>query len=219
MIHEWWGLNDDIRSKADAFAKEGYVAFAVDLYRGESTTDPGRAGELAGNVRANMEEAFANLKAAIGYLQKQQQVDAKRLASIGWCFGGGWSYEIAKNNLGTKVSVIYYGMFNPADDLQKMRAEIIGHFADNDRMIAIDRVNEFQARLKTTQGAHEIYIYPNTTHGFASRKGANPQYNEQAALLSVEPDAGVSKKTSLAETTPGAFYRPAAKPGRRVCVY
>ncbi|RMF63038.1 MAG: dienelactone hydrolase family protein [Calditrichaeota bacterium] len=183
LIHEWWGLNDDIRAKAEEFARLGYVALAVDLYHGASTTEPSRARELAVSVRNNMEEAFDNLRAAIAFVRADSSVDDGRIASIGWCFGGGWSYQIAKNNLGVKASVIYYGRFNPKDDLQKMRAEIIGHFADHDRGIRVDTVREFQARLKTLHGDHEIYIYPNTTHGFASRKGSNPNYNAKAADL------------------------------------
>jgi carboxymethylenebutenolidase len=183
LIHEWWGLNDDIKAKAREFAKLGYVAIAVDMYDGKSTTDPNQARELAGSVRGNMEGAMQNLRDALDVLKKSPHVDPERLAAIGWCFGGGWSYQIAKNNLGVKASVIYYGFFNPDDDLQKMRAEIIGHFAENDRAIRVDNVKEFQAKLKTLNGDHEIYIYPNTTHGFASRKGSNPQYDAEAAEL------------------------------------
>jgi carboxymethylenebutenolidase len=194
LIHEWWGLNDDIRRKADQFAQQGYVALAVDLYHGKSTVNPEEARTLAGDVRNDMDAAFNNLKGAIAFLQKDTDVDKNRIGSIGWCFGGGWSYEIAKNNLGTKASVIYYGMFNPADDLSKMRAEIIGHFAEEDRMITVDAVNEFQAKLKTQGGEHEIYIYPNTTHGFASRKGENPNYNDEAAQLAWQRTLAFLKK-------------------------
>jgi len=183
LIHEWWGLNDDIRAKARRFAELGYVALAVDMYGGESTTDPAQARELAGQVRGQMDAAMGNLRDAFATLKKSPHVDAGRMASIGWCFGGGWSYQIAKNDLGVKASVIYYGFFNPEDDLQKMRAEIIGHFAENDRAIRVDSVKEFQAKLKTLDGDHEIYIYPNTTHGFASREGDNPDYNAEAAEL------------------------------------
>jgi carboxymethylenebutenolidase len=181
MIHEWWGLNADIKAKADQFAELGYVALAVDMYGGKSTADPAVARKLAGAVRADMKPAFANLEAAIAFLKAEKNVDAERMASIGWCFGGGWSYQIAKNNLGVKASVIYYGFFNPEDDLKKMRAEIIGHFAEKDRAIKVDNVKAFQAKLKTLGGDHQIYIYPNTTHGFASRKGANPNYDAKAA--------------------------------------
>ena len=181
LVHEWWGLNDFIKQTAKDFAEQGYVALAVDLYDGEATTKPEDARKLATGVRGDMDSAFANLKDAIAFLQKKDNVDAERMASIGWCFGGGWSYQIAKNNLGVKASVIYYGRFNPEDDLAKMRAEIIGHFADKDRGIKVDDVNEFQATLKTQGGDHEIYIYPNTQHGFASRPGENPNYVEDAA--------------------------------------
>ena len=85
------------------------------------------------------------------------------------------------NNLGVKASVIYYGRFNPDDDLSIMRSNIIGHFAENDRGISIDNVKEFQAKLKTHNGDHEIYIYPNTMHGFASRPGENSIYNKKAS--------------------------------------
>lgn len=181
LVHEWWGLNEDIKEKARAFAKEGYIAFAVDLYNGEVAKKPDKARKLAGEVRNNMEDAFENLKSAFVFLRSLPEVDEKRLASVGWCFGGGWSYQIAKNNLGTKASIIYYGRFNPADDLKKMRANILGHFAEKDRGIKVDNVREFQAKLKTLSGDHEIYIYPNTGHGFANPD--NSVYDKQASEL------------------------------------
>lgn len=168
LIHEWWGVNDDIRRKAEEFAEQGYVAFAVDLYNGESASEPEQARKLARAVGGNRKEAFANLGAALGYLRQRKDVDDKRLASVGWCFGGGWSYQMAKNNLGTKASVIYYGRFNPADDLEQMRAKIMGHFAEKDRGIKVSDVRQFQATLKGLSGKHEIFIYPNAGHGFAN---------------------------------------------------
>ncbi len=172
LIHEWWGLNDEIRDKARKYAKDGYIALAVDLYNGESTTKPEDARRLAGSVGKNQEDAFANLRAALAYLKKHKNVDKNRLASVGWCFGGGWSYQVAKNDLGTRASVIYYGRFNPADDLSQMRAKILGHFAEKDRGIKVDDVRQFQASLKTQSGDHEIFIYPNTGHGFTNSNSA-----------------------------------------------
>jgi len=181
LIHEWWGLNDNIRQNADKFARLGYAALAVDLYDGNSATTREEAKKLATGVRGNMPEAFKNLKAAIAYMQRQTHVDPDRLASLGWCFGGGWSYQIAKNNLGVKASIIYYGRFNPKDDLSKMRATILGHFGENDRGIKVDTVDEFQASLKTLSGDHEIYIYQNAGHAFANEGGS--RYNKEAADL------------------------------------
>ena len=180
LIHEWWGLNDDIRAKAKEFADAGYAALAVDLYDGQNAgRDRDLARKLAGNARADMTAAFANLQAAFDYLRQIPGVNPRRLASVGWCFGGGWSYEIAKNNLGAKASVIYYGRFNPADDLSQMRAKIIGHFGETDRAIKVDNVRAFQANLKTESGDHEIFIYPNAGHGFANPE--NPSYHMESA--------------------------------------
>ena len=185
LIHEWWGLNDNIRGNARKFADLGYVALAVDLYDGEYGGTRDEAKKLATRVRKNMDEAFSNLKSAVAYLKSHSNVDSERLASIGWCFGGGWSYQIAKNNLGTKASIIYYGRyygrFNPKDDLSKMRAVILGHFGETDRGIKVDTVHEFQAKLKTLSGDHEVYIYENAGHAFANETGS--RYNQEAAEL------------------------------------
>jgi carboxymethylenebutenolidase len=184
LIHEWWGLNDDIRAMAERYAREGYVALAVDLYNGESTTDQTRARELVGKVRENTVPAFENLKAAVAYLKTRVEVETDKLASVGWCFGGGWSYEMAVNNLGVLASVMYYGQFDPEDDFEHMKADILGHFGEKDASITIDKVNEFQAKLKTLKGEHEVYIYPNVGHGFANvRGGNNTAYNEEASEL------------------------------------
>ena len=181
LIHEWWGLNEYIRGNARKFAKLGYVALAVDLYEGRSTTSRKEAKNLATSVRKNLSGAFENLKSAVSYIKRHSNVNPERVASIGWCFGGGWSYQIAKNNLGVRASIIYYGRFNPADDLSRMRAVILGHFGANDRAIKVDTVNEFQIKLKTLSGDHEIYIYENAGHAFANETGS--RYNKEAADL------------------------------------
>lgn len=179
LIHEWWGLNDDIRAKAEEFAQAGYVALAVDLYGGESTNKAVKAIKLASGVRGDQQEAFANLRSAVQFLRNLPETDGERIGSVGWCFGGGWSYQIARNNLGVKASVIYYGRFNPDDDLSKMKATILGHFGEKDRSIKIDNVKQFQAQLQTLSGAHDIFIYPNAGHGFANPDSS--AYDRQSA--------------------------------------
>ena len=142
-----------------------------------SLTDTDVEGTLAGDL----EGAFANLRAAVRYLQGLPQVSGERLASVGWCFGGGWSYQMAKNDLGVRASVMYYGRFSVADDLSRMRALILGNFGEEDRSISVDSVREFQATLRTLSGAHEVYIYPNAGHAFANEDSAS--YNREAAEL------------------------------------
>ncbi len=182
LIHEWWGLNQNIKDLADDFAAQGYVALAVDLYDGQVAETPEMAGQLAGAVRENPDLAFANLEAATTYLQSLEQVDPNSLASVGWCFGGQWAYNMAKNDLGVAASVMYYGRFSAEDDLSMMRADILGHFGEEDTSIAIDDVEQFQAKLQTLNGNHAVYIYPNAGHAFANEDNEEA-YNKEAAEL------------------------------------
>lgn len=88
---------------------------------------------------------------------------------------------MAKNNLGTKATVMYYGRFNTADDLSMMRSQILGHFGEKDTSIAVNTVKEFQAKLQTLSGSNAVYIYPNAGHGFANEP--DPTYDKAAADL------------------------------------
>jgi len=130
-----------------------------------------------------MEGAFENLTAAVSYLKSKSIVRADAVASVGWCFGGGWSYEMAKNNLGINASVIYYGRFNPEDDLSIMRADILGHFGEEDTSILVDDVRAFEVKLKTLTGDNQIFIYPNAGHAFANSDN-EASYVPEAAELS-----------------------------------
>ncbi|UCB47319.1 MAG: dienelactone hydrolase family protein [Spirochaetota bacterium] len=181
LIHEWWGLNDNIREFAQSFARTGYVALAVDLYNGQSAQTPDEARRLATAVRNNLPAAFDNLTKAVDFIRSSPYVKKHRIASVGWCFGGGWSYEMARNDMGVRASIMYYGRFSPDDDFSNMRALILGNFGEKDRSISVDSVREFQATLKTLNGDHEIYIYPNAGHAFANSDSAN--YNKEAADL------------------------------------
>src|SRR6185295_6651681 len=131
-----------------------------------------------------MDAAFANLRAGTNYLKTLSSVDASALGTVGWCFGGNWAYEMAKNDFGLKTSVMYYGQMHPDDDLQNMKTLILGHFGEKDTSISVDTVKEFQAKLKTLSGEHEIYIYPNDGHGFANPD--NPNYDAKSADLAWE---------------------------------
>lgn len=101
MIHEFWGINDNIRSMARTLAKQmGYVVLAVDLFKGQSTKDPNQAMQLVKSVRDNSHEAISNLQAAVKYASSLPFVNSSKIASIGWCFGGGESLQLALHSTG-----------------------------------------------------------------------------------------------------------------------
>jgi carboxymethylenebutenolidase len=92
---------------------------------------------------------------------------------------------MAANNMNIDASVMYYGQFSLEDDLSMMRADILGHFGEDDALIAIDDVEQFEAKLNTTNGDHSVFIYPNAGHAFANEDRPDA-YNEEAAELAWE---------------------------------
>jgi carboxymethylenebutenolidase len=165
VIGEWWGVNDWVREQTDRFAKQGYVALAVDLYRGRSASTPDEAHEL---MRALPEDrAVADLKAAFQYLASRPDVDAKHIGAIGWCMGGGYSLALATNEPRLAADVINYGRLvtDPAT-LAKIHAPILGNFGSKDRGIPVTDVQAFEAALKKLGKEVDIKIYPDAGHAF-----------------------------------------------------
>jgi carboxymethylenebutenolidase len=89
MIHEWWGLNDNIRAMAERLAAEGYIVLAVDLFGGEAATSPEVARQLMLRAVENRDSVTSNIEQAYRFVK--ETAGAPRIASLGWCFGGGWS--------------------------------------------------------------------------------------------------------------------------------
>ena len=183
MIHENRGLNDNIKSTADILAKQGYVVLAVDLFQGQVTADPNRARELSSDVRNNPGVAIENMKSAVAYLSSLQNVNASRIASIGWCFGGGQSLQLALNSEEHPLAatIIYYGqVVNDTGELSKIRWPVLGIFGDKDQAISVDSVRAFEKALNETGVTNQIHIYPGVGHAFANPSNENYAPQETA---------------------------------------
>lgn len=170
LIHEWWGLNDQIKDEARKLANQGYAVFAIDLYDGEVATDTARAGELAGAVRADPDTALAKMRAALDVLQAQPEVQPDRLASWGWCFGGGMSGLLGSSeDHRIKATIMYYG--TPVTDkkaLARMTQPVLGIWGAEDQSIPVDQVNAFEQSLKDQGTPVEFHIYDGAGHAFAN---------------------------------------------------
>jgi len=181
VIHEWLGLNSYIEERTKDLAKLGYVALAVDMYNGKVAANTDEARVLSTESRNNIPKGLSNLSKAVAFIKSLENVNAEKIASLGFCFGGGWSYQTAKNNLGTKVSVIYYGTVNPKDDLSNMKTIILGNFGGKDASIKVDTVKEFENVLTKLNRKNKIYIYDDAAHAFDNKDGQN--YNKEASEL------------------------------------
>lgn len=179
MIHEWWGLNDNIRAMADRLAGEGYIVFAVDLFNGKVATSPGEARVLMTQAIEDPEAANENIRAAFNFVSST--AGAPRIGVIGWCFGGGWSLNTARlfpEEL--DASVIYYGQVTDDEELLRpIGAPILGLFGAEDTGINVESVRAFEAALGRLRKNYEIHIYPGVGHAFANPTGTN--YNAAAA--------------------------------------
>lgn len=165
VIHEWWGLNDWVKEQAAKLAEQGYVALAVDLYRGKVADTPELAHELMRGVPED--RARRDLGAAFDFLAAQSSVKKDRIGSIGWCLGGGYSLDVALLEPALAADVIHYGHLatEPAD-LKKINAPILGIFGGQDRGIAVEDVKKFQQSMAQLGKKVEIKIYPDAGHGF-----------------------------------------------------
>ena len=178
VIHEWWGLNDNIKAMTRRLAGEGYQALAVDLYGGQKADTPDAATKLMNGVLQNMPAGEENLRRAVTYLEGK---GATKLGVIGWCFGGGWSLAttlLAPNKIG--ATVIYYGHLetDPAK-LATIKSPILGFFGAQDQSIPVATVKEFESALKKLGKPVEIHIYEGAGHAFANPSGGS--YRPEAA--------------------------------------
>jgi len=179
VIHEWWGLNDNIRSMARQLAGEGFVALAVDLYEGEVAETREDASRLARGSRDNPGRGQQNLQQAWQFLKEEQGLD--KIGVIGWCFGGGWSLQTALMlGEGIDAAVIYYGrVITDRDTLESLASPVLGIFGAEDGGIPVATVREFQTTLDLLGKAASIHIYEGADHAFANPSGT--RYNEDAA--------------------------------------
>ena len=179
VIHEWWGLNDQIRAMADRLAGEGYAALAVDLYEGEVGTDRDAAATLMRKSLGRQEMLDENLRQAYGFLTAETNVGD--VGVIGWCFGGGWSLRTALL-LGDRIgaAVIYYGrLVTDVQELAPLDSPVLGFFGELDGGIPVATVRAFETALETLQKPASIHVYPGADHAFANPSGT--RYDEAAA--------------------------------------
>jgi len=165
VIHEWWGLNDWVKEQAAKLAGQGYVALAVDLYRGKVADNPDLAHELMRGVP--QDRATRDLKAAYDFLAAQPNVKKDRIGSIGWCMGGGYSLDVALAEPGLAAAVINYGrLATDTEAIGKIHAPILGLFGGQDRGIPPEDVKKFQQALEKMGKKVEVRIYPDAGHAF-----------------------------------------------------
>ena len=186
VIQEWWGLVPHIKRVAERFAAAGFVALAPDLYHGRTTTSPDEAGKMM--MALDIERTEKDLRGAINYLLAHERVAGERVGTVGFCMGGALSLYAASKNEQVGACVVFYGghpKIKP--DLERLRAPLLGLYAERDDFATPALARELEAKLKALGKSVEIHIYPDADHAFFN--------DERPAVFNPEAAADAWQRT------------------------
>lgn len=165
VIQEWWGLVPHIKNVCERFAAAGFVALAPDLFHGRTTTSPDEAGKLM--MALNIEQAEKDLRGAIEYLLAHESVAGDTVGTVGFCMGGALSLYAASKNEQVGACVVFYGGHPKVQpDLERLRAPVLGFYAERDDFATPALARELEAKLKSLGKPAEIHIYEDADHAF-----------------------------------------------------
>jgi carboxymethylenebutenolidase len=182
LIHEWNGLVDRVRQVADALADEGYVALAADLYGGRTGNDRDENMKLMEAAQSDPDRIIANLDAAARTLRARPDVTGK-VATMGWCFGGGVALSYAIGGENHDGTAIFYGrLVQDPELLARIDHPIYGTFAEMDRGIPPEEVERFADALEEAGIENDLHIYDDVQHGFWLWVDRDPNVAAEPAL-------------------------------------
>jgi carboxymethylenebutenolidase len=168
VIHEAFGLNDNIRSIANRFAEHGYAALAVDLFSNRNRVLCMLQAFHGMLIRPLHNPVLADLSASITFLQKQPGVAAERIGAVGFCMGGGYALQLAVTDKGMKAASVFYGATPKPLEVFAQSCPIVGSYPEKDFTAAGAR--ELDAVLEKNDIPHDIKFYENTQHSFYNRQ-------------------------------------------------
>jgi dienelactone hydrolase len=188
VVHQWMGLTQNERMRAEMLARLGYVAFAADIYgKGVRPTTPQEAGVLAGKYKGDRALYRARLKAGLDELLANPMVDAARVAAIGYCFGGTGALELARSGAAVAGVVSFHGALDTPtpEDAKNIKAKVLVLHGADDPYAGIDQVAALEKEMRAGGVDYEVVLYGGAVHAFTQKEAGNDNskgaaYNEKA---------------------------------------
>jgi dienelactone hydrolase len=189
IVHDWMGVGDYVKMRAEQMASLGYMALVADIYgQGVRPQDVKQAGELAGKYKAgDRAELRARAKAAFELLAANKRVEASKIAAMGYCFGGTVALEMARIGLPLTGAISFHGGLNAvkADDAKNIKTKLLVLHGAIDPYVAASEVSQFQKELNEANVNYEFVAYSGAVHAFTEKHAgtdikAGAAYNEQA---------------------------------------
>ena len=188
VVHDWMGLSDDTKKRADMLAGLGYVALAADIYgKGVRAKDAAEAGKLATQYKSDVKLLRARVTAAYDYLKVQASVDKTKMAAIGYCFGGTTALELARSGAALKGVISFHGGLatpNPAD-AKNIKGRVLALHGADDPYVGPAEVAGFEKEMRDAKLDWQLVAYGNAVHSFTVKAAGNDNskgaaYNEKA---------------------------------------
>ncbi len=176
VVHEWWGLNDYARSRAERLAEQGYVAFAADMYGGNRVTShPAQAGEWMTATVSNLDGWRRRAQAGLDVLRSLSFVDNGRLAAIGYCFGGATVMQLAYVGADLDAVVSFHGSLPlpNGDEARNIRGRVLIEHGNADAFVPPERVEAFKAAMNEAGVNLVFHGHDGARHGFTNPDAGN----------------------------------------------
>jgi dienelactone hydrolase len=194
VVHQWKGLGDYEKKRAEMLARLGYNVFAVDIYgKGVRPQTPQEAGAEAGKYKNDRALLRARVRAGLDVLAKQDITDPKRIAAIGYCFGGMGALELARSGADIAAVVTFHGaLSNPTPaDATNIKAKILALHGADDPFVPAKEVAAFEEEMRQGGVDWQLIAYGGAVHSFTEREAGNDNskgaaYNERADRRSWE---------------------------------
>jgi carboxymethylenebutenolidase len=180
VLQEWWGLDPHIRDVCDRLAREGFLALAPDLYRGDTADQPDKAQQLM--MALSMDQAEKDMRGAVDYLAEHEGFQGKGVGSVGFCLGGGLSVWAASAN--PKVAAVvtyYYVMPHGKPDFSKVQGPVLGHFGDSDEFVSVDDAKALEQEMRSAGVDATFEFYEGAGHAFFNDANRLGTYDKEAA--------------------------------------
>lgn len=192
VVHEFWGLNDYAKKRAEMLARLGYAAMAIDMYGdGKVTAHAKEAGEMAGTVRANLKAWQGRALAAMKALQAEPMVDAGKIAAIGYCFGGSTALQLAMSGADVAAVVSFHGAL-PAitpEQAKAIKAKVLICHGANDTFITEQDCQNFRTALGAAKVDYQFHYFGGVLHSFTV------PHAEDAGVGGLQYDAAADRRS------------------------